>query len=79
MMAIITSSDDGLKRLQDQDQIALTYTTPVNGSVANIAGVLSANKRVLGLMPHPERAVDQAVGNTDGREIFLSLQTTIGA
>jgi phosphoribosylformylglycinamidine synthase len=71
--------DDGLKRLQDNDQIALTYATPVNGSVANIAGVLSANKRVLGLMPHPERAVDQAVGNTDGREIFLSLQTTIGA
>ena len=41
--------------------------------MADIAGVLSANRRVLGLMPHPERAVDAATGGTDGIGVFRSL------
>ena len=41
--------------------------------MADIAGVLSANRRVLGLMPHPERVVDAAQGGTDGLAVFASL------
>ncbi len=62
-----------LKMLQDQDRIAFTYTENPNGSVADIAGVLSENRRVLGLMPHPERAVDAAHGGTDGAAIFRAV------
>jgi phosphoribosylformylglycinamidine synthase len=69
---------DGLKQLQDNQQIALTYAEPLNGSVADIAGVLSANHRVLGLMPHPERAVEDALGGVDGQGLFLGLQSAIG-
>lgn len=65
--------EDGLARLRGEDRIALTYGEPVNGSVGGIAGVLSANRRVLGLMPHPERAVDEAQGGTHGRGIFRAL------
>jgi len=62
-----------LTRLRDEDRIALTYDEPVNGSTAEIAGVLSSNRRVLGLMPHPERAIDEAQGGTDGRAMFAGL------
>jgi phosphoribosylformylglycinamidine synthase len=72
-----TIDAEGLRQLQAEDRIAFTYeATPngsVNGSVADIAGVLSANRRVLGLMPHPERVVDAAVGGTDGMGVFRSL------
>ena len=44
-----------------------------NGSVENIAGVCNANKNVFGMMPHPERAADDELGNTDGRFIFESM------
>lgn len=64
---------DTLKMLQDQDRIAFSYTENPNGSVADIAGVLSENRRVLGLMPHPERAVDAAHGGTDGAAIFRAI------
>ena len=64
---------DALSRLTGEDRIALRYTEAVNGSVDNIAGVLSENRRVLGLMPHPERAIDAAQGNTDGKAMFTSL------
>ena len=63
----------GLAALKDQDRIALTYAPAINGSVADIAGVLSENRRVLGMMPHPERASETAHGNTDGARLFASL------
>lgn len=68
-----TIDDDGLARLQGEDQIAFTYGANPNGSKADIAGVLSANRRVLGLMPHPERAVDAVHGGTDGAAVFTAL------
>ncbi|HRW63527.1 MAG TPA: phosphoribosylformylglycinamidine synthase subunit PurQ [Bacteroidales bacterium] len=46
-----------------------------NGSVENIAGVCNANKNVFGMMPHPERAADDELGNTDGRSIFESMMS----
>ena len=64
---------DGLARLRAEDRIAFSYAPAVNGSVADIAGVLSDNRRVLGMMPHPERASEAAHGNTDGGGIFASL------
>ncbi len=44
-----------------------------NGSFLNIAGIVNKNKNVLGMMPHPERVIDQLLGGTDGQEIFRSL------
>lgn len=63
----------GLARLREEDRIAFTYRGNPNGSVADIAGVLSENRRILGLMPHPERAVDGVQGGTDGATLFASL------
>lgn len=64
---------DTLKRLQDEDRVAFRYCDTPNGSVDDIAGVLSPNRRVLGLMPHPERAVDPLHGGTDGAAMFAGL------
>ena len=68
-----TIDAEGLKALQDQDRIAFTYAANPNGSMADIAGVLSENRRVLGMMPHPERVVDARAGGTDGAGLFASL------
>jgi phosphoribosylformylglycinamidine synthase subunit PurQ / glutaminase len=74
---------DGLARLQDNDQIAFRYVSPqgeleekwnVNGSVGAIAGVLNKKGNVLGLMPHPERASRQLLGNDDGLQILNALK-----
>ena len=62
-----------LERLAGEDRIAFRYGANPNGSADDIAGILSANRRVLGLMPHPERAVDTAHGGTDGTALFASL------
>ncbi len=64
---------EGLARLQGEDRIAFTYLDNPNGSVADIAGILSDNRRVLGLMPHPERAIDPAQGGSDGAVLFRTL------
>ena len=68
-----TIDAEGLKALQDQDRIAFTYAQNPNGATADIAGVLSANRRVLGMMPHPERVVEAQQGGTDGQALFASL------
>lgn len=62
-----------LAALRGDDRIAFTYRDNPNGSVADIAGVLSENRRVLGMMPHPERAIDLGHGGTDGRALFRGL------
>jgi phosphoribosylformylglycinamidine synthase len=68
-----TIDAEGLKRLRGEDRIAFTYADNPNGAMADIAGILSENRRVLGLMPHPERAVDPALGGTDGAVMFKGL------
>ena len=70
---------EGLAALKDQDRIAFTYAAPVNGSVEDIAGILSENRRVLGMMPHPERAAEPAHGGTDGAKLFQSLMRDLVA
>ena len=67
------ADEETLKRLQGEDRIAFTYADPVNGSVLDIAGILSDNRRVLGMMPHPERAAEAAHGSTDGQALFRGL------
>jgi phosphoribosylformylglycinamidine synthase subunit PurQ / glutaminase len=71
-----------LAELERNRQIVFRYTTPdgredaaanPNGSLANIAGVSNRERNVLGLMPHPERAVEEALGSDDGLVIFRSL------
>jgi phosphoribosylformylglycinamidine synthase len=68
-----TVDAEGLAALVAEDRIAFTYADNPNGSINNIAGVLSANRRVLGMMPHPERAVDAGHGGTDGQALFRGL------
>lgn len=68
-----TIDTDGLTALKDQDRIAFTYAANPNGSMADIAGVLSQNRRILGMMPHPERVVDAVHGGTDGAAMFTAL------
>lgn len=59
--------------LTEERRIALRYQQNPNGSTGDIAGVLSANRRVLGLMPHPERVVDPGQGGVDGSALFRAL------
>ena len=70
-------TDEILNTLEGEDRVALRYGEPVNGSVKDIAGVLSKNRRVLGLMPHPERAVDAAHPTQDGAGMFLGLVSSL--
>jgi phosphoribosylformylglycinamidine synthase len=74
--------DATLAELERNSQIVFRYTTPdgreeaaanPNGSLANIAGICNRERNVLGLMPHPERAVEAALGSSDGLVIFRSL------
>jgi len=67
------ASDDTLAALKGEDRVAFRYAEDLNGSVDRIAGILSDNRRVLGLMPHPERAADANLGMTDGAAMFTSL------
>ena len=62
-----------LARLKGEDRVAFSYTDNPNGSMDDIAGVLSENRRVLGMMPHPERASEDAHGNADGAVLFRAL------
>ena len=66
-------SPGDLVALQDQQRIVFRYVENPNGSVDDIAGVLSENRRVLGMMPHPERAVDPAQPSADGQPFFAGL------
>ena len=68
-----------LARLEAEDRVAFRYAANPNGSQRDIAGILSANRRVLGLMPHPERAADPALGGTDGARLFAGLAAALGA
>ncbi len=65
---------DLVAKLRDEDRVAFTYADEnPNGSTEAIAGVLSANRRVLGMRPHPERLNDPELGGTDGSGLFESL------
>ena len=71
-----------LNELKDENLIAFKYSdekgnvnenSNPNGSLENIAGIYNANKNILGMMPHPERMVDEIISNNDGINLFSSL------
>jgi phosphoribosylformylglycinamidine synthase I len=77
------ADEETLKQINDNDQVLFRYCDQLgnivpqanhNGSIENIAGVCNAGKNVFGMMPHPERASDEALGNIDGR--FILEQVT---
>ncbi|MFW5679920.1 MAG: phosphoribosylformylglycinamidine synthase subunit PurQ [Pseudomonadota bacterium] len=68
-----TADPETLARLEGEGQIAFRYVDNPNGSALDIAGILNERGNVLGLMPHPERAIDKALGGTDGALLFRSL------
>ena len=67
------ATDDLVKKLQDDDQVAFTYNDNPNGSMGDIAGIFNENRNVLGMMPHPERAAENILGSSDGLAIFKSM------
>lgn len=67
------ADDETLDRLEGDDLVAFRYVDNPNGSQRDIAGILNPERTVLGLMPHPERAVDPALGRPDGRPLFDGL------
>ena len=68
-----TVDAETLARLEGEGRVAFRYVANPNGSMNDIAGILSENRRVLGLMPHPERALGDASGGGDGAALFSSL------
>ena len=84
-----TCDDATLAELEKNRQVIFRYTTPdgsddnagnPNGSMANIAGVCNRERNVAGLMPHPERAVESALGSNDGLVVFRSMvEALVGA
>jgi len=67
-----------LDRLEGEGRVVFRYGEEVNGSARRIAGIVNEAGNVLGLMPHPERAVEPAHGRTDGRRLFEGLLEAIG-
>jgi phosphoribosylformylglycinamidine synthase len=67
------ADDELYSELEARNQIVLRYQEPVNGSVDDVAGVVNERGNVLGLMPHPEHAVDPLLGSADGALILASL------
>ncbi|EON74390.1 phosphoribosylformylglycinamidine synthase subunit PurQ [Lysinibacillus sphaericus] len=66
--------EETLQKLQDNNQIVFTYSGEnPNGSLADIAGIINERGNVLGMMPHPERAVAALVGGADGLAVFKSI------
>jgi phosphoribosylformylglycinamidine synthase subunit PurQ / glutaminase len=65
--------DELVADLFDRGQIVLRYAEPCNGSVADVAGVVNEERNVMGLMPHPEHAVDPLLGSADGALVLASL------
>lgn len=66
---------DTYKKLRENNQIIFTYASEnPNGSIGDIAGILNERRNVLGMMPHPERAIDKLLGSTDGVKLFQSIE-----
>jgi phosphoribosylformylglycinamidine (FGAM) synthase-like amidotransferase family enzyme len=68
-----SATAEELDRLEGEGRVAFRYADNPNGSDRDIAGILSENGRVLGMMPHPERAVDAKHGGEDGQPLFTGL------
>lgn len=65
--------EETLAGLKENNQIVFTYQNNPNGSIADIAGIINKEGNVLGMMPHPERAVEKMLGSDDGLKLFQSM------
>lgn len=72
------ASDDAVQELEDNGRVVLRYVENPNGSVQDIAAVANPAGNVVGMMPHPERAVDSASGQADGLPVFESIASGAG-
>lgn len=70
--------DQTLQELKANNQIVFTYAENINGSVANIAGITNKAGNVLGMMPHPERAMEALLGSEVGKRFFASMLKNFG-
>ncbi|MGB3455112.1 MAG: phosphoribosylformylglycinamidine synthase subunit PurQ [Litorimonas sp.] len=71
------ADDETLRRVEGGGQVVFRYSQNPNGSRNDIAGIVNAQGNVLGMMPHPERAVDPVHGGTDGTALFQSILGTL--
>lgn len=69
---------DTLDRLEGEGQVAFKYAEDINGAQRRIAGILNKQGNVLGMMPHPERMIEPALGGSDGRVLFESVMNKLG-
>ncbi|WP_340586828.1 phosphoribosylformylglycinamidine synthase subunit PurQ [Erythrobacter alti] len=67
------ADEETLDRLEGDGRVAFRYVEACNGSRRDIAGILNAGGNVLGMMPHPERAIEDDHGGSDGRRLFESI------
>ena len=74
-----TANADVLDELEQEGQVVFRYVDNPNGSARSIAGIVNREGNVLGMMPHPERALDQRLGSDDGRALFESILSTVNA
>ena len=77
-LQLLNDNDQVLFRYCDSDAAVSSDSNP-NGSEENIAGICNSAKNVFGMMPHPERAADENLGNLDGKNIFESLLNLVSA
>lgn len=68
---------DVLKEIEDNNQVVFRYAENPNGSVNDIAGLINKQGNVLGMMPHPDRAFEKALGSADGAPLFKSLASAL--
>ena len=73
------ADSETLARLNGEGRVAFRYVENPNGAVEDIAGILSENRRVLGMMPHPERACEPLHGGTDGAGVFAGMAQALVA
>ena len=71
------ADDDTLKELEDDGRVVFRYMDNPNGSRNDIAGIINRRKNILGMMPHPERLIEEAQGGTDGRGFFESMLNSL--
>ncbi len=71
------ADSDTLKAIEDNDQVVFRYVENPNGSVNDIAGIVNTAGNVLGMMPHPDRAFEPALGSADGAPMFHSLVSAL--
>ncbi len=85
-MRVIVAHGDGnyfaeaetLKKIEDNGQVAFRYRENPNGSINDIAGIFNEKRNVLGMMPHPENAIEELHGSTDGNLLFNSMVQALG-